>query len=159
MRQGHGRVVQNSDYNRKDLQNLINELTEEQSDKRINIEEAINALEQMGNNSYKENIVLKQYIAKINDRIDNDRSSIGLNEDIHDTIKLHINRNIVSQDLEKHNDLKTEDLFKKIDSFLLAEEAKYQQVILIFGKIYRPTNRIHRGHSKLELGSTIASLS
>jgi len=94
---------------------------------------AINALDQMGDNSYKDNIVLKQYIAKTKDRVDNNPSSISLNEDTHDTIELHINQNITSQDPEKDKNLETEDLFQKIDSFLSAEEAKHQQVMVIFG--------------------------
>ena len=126
-------VAQQSDYNdAKELQALIENLTHKEPDQRISIEEAIDILEKMGDDSYKEDVVFRHYIAKIQERIENNRSSISLNEDILETKQLHINQNITSRDPERYPKLNTEDLFKKIDSFLLPNQKQYQ-VMAVFG--------------------------
>ena len=126
-------VVQKSDYsNGKELQTLIEKLTHKEPDRRISIEEAIDLLEKMGDDSYKEDVVFRHYIAKVQERIENNRSSISLNEDILETKQLHINQNITSRDPERYPNLDTEDLFKKIDSFLLPNQKQYQ-VMAVFG--------------------------
>ena len=70
--------------------------------------------------------------AKVQERIENNRPSVSLNEDILETKQLHINQNITSQDPEKYKNLDTEDLFQKIDSFLLPDQ-KQHQVMAVFG--------------------------
>ena len=126
-------VVHKSDYNNgKELQALIEKLTHKEPDQRISIQEAIDTLERMGDDSYKEDVVFRHYIAKIEERIKNNRSSISLNEDILQTKELHINQNVTLGDPEKYPDLDTEDLFQKIDSFLLPTQKKHQ-VMVVFG--------------------------
>mgnify|MGYP000859612344 CR=1 FL=1 len=126
-------VVLKSDYqNRKEMQTLVEKLTYKEPDQRISIQEALDNLERMGDDSYKEDVVFRHYIAKIEERIENNRSSVSLNEDILQTKQLHIDQNITSLDPEKYKDLNTEDLFRKIDTFLLPDQKKHQ-VMVVFG--------------------------
>ena len=126
-------ALENSDYNKKqEIQELVDKLTHSDPNKRMSIEEAIAQLNNMGDNSYKEDVVLKHYIAKVNERIETNRSSISLNEDILQTKELYLTQNVTSLDPEKHKDQKTSNLFKKIDTFLSSDKDKHQ-IMVIFG--------------------------
>lgn len=133
-----GMVIQdvagkNTDYNNnQEIQELVKKLTHTEPDQRISIKEAIERLQQMGNEDYKEDAILRHYVNKVRESIENNRATLSINEDIHQTRKLHINQNVTSQDPDKFKDLETEDLFKKVDEFLLPEQNKHQ-VMVIFG--------------------------
>ena len=126
-------VVQKNDYeNQQDLHTLIQQLTHPESSQRVSIQEAIDRLNQMGDDSYMEDVVFRHYIAKLEERIQTNRSSISLNEDILQTKELHISQKVTHLDPERYKDLKTDDLFQKVDSFLLPEQRE-QQVMVVFG--------------------------
>ena len=132
-----GKVIHNvagesTDYNTEEIKALVDKLTHPEPAQRMPIKDAIDRLKQMGDDSYKEDVVLSHYIAKVKENIENNRSAISLNEDIHQTKELHINQNVTLLDPEKHKDLKTEDLFKKIGGFLIPDQ-KQHKVMVIFG--------------------------
>ena len=118
-----------SDYDEEALSNLVAELTNPEASKRISIPEAINRLNKMGDDSYKENAIFSQYIANIKNRIEHNRSSIGINRDIDKTKDLYISLNTTTLNPNKYKDLKTEELFTKMDSFLGSDK----QVMALFG--------------------------
>ena len=126
-------ALENSDYNNKqEIQELVDKLTHTEPNERISIEEAISQLNNMGDNSYKEDVVLRHYIAKVNERIETNRSSISLNEDILQTKELYLTQNVTSLDPEKYKSQETIDLFKKFDNFLSSNQDK-QQIMVVFG--------------------------
>ena len=125
-------ALKNSDYNKQEIQKLVDKLKHSEPNKRMSIEEAIAQFNNMGDNSYKEDVVLRHYIAKVNERIETNRSSISLNEDILQTKELYLTQTITALDPEKYKDQDTEDLFKKIDNFLLSDQGK-QQIMVVFG--------------------------
>ena len=129
-------VVQKSDYsNTKELQALIDKLTHKDPGRRISIQQAIDTLERMGDDSYREDVVFRHYIAKVQERIESNRPSVSLNEDILETKELHINQNITSRDPERYPDLDTEDLLKKVDTFLLPNQKQHRVMVVLSSRI------------------------
>ena len=126
-------VARESDFeNRQALDDLIEKLTQKDPGQRPTIQEAIESLEKMGDDSYKEDVVFRHYIAKVQDSIETNRSSIGLNEDVLQTKEQYISQSVTHLDPEKYKELKTEELFLKIDNFLMLEQREHQ-VMTIFG--------------------------
>ncbi len=127
-------VTQKTDYPKKDeIQSLIAKLTDLKPDQRINIDEAIQILNGIGDDDYKKEIVSTQYIAKIKDRIEHNLSSISLNEDIKQTRDEFINLRTTNNDPSKYKNLPVDkaDLFEQINKFLTPKNE--QQVMAIFG--------------------------
>ena len=116
----------------KALDNLITKLTHETPDQRISIERALEILKGIGDDASNEEILLIQYINNMKHRINNNRSSVSLNEDIFETKKTFIDLKITARDPERTKDQVVEDLFIRIDSFLAAAPEE-QQVMAIFG--------------------------
>ena len=125
-------VVQKTDYDQQTLKGLIDKLTYSKPEERMTIEETIKRLEEMGDDANNEDILLNHYIAKIKGRIENNRPSISLNEDILTTKELYIDLKITLKDPETYQDQETEDLFQRMDSFLEGKQSQ-EQVMAIFG--------------------------
>ena len=125
-------VVQNSDYKKEEFNHLITELTQPNPDQRISIDEALEFLKKIGDDTDNKYILLEQYIHEIKKCIMDDRSSISLNDDIHTTKELYIDLRVTLEDPERYGEQETEDLFQRIDTFFAPDQLKHQ-VMALFG--------------------------
>jgi serine/threonine protein kinase len=119
----------------KKVKNLITSLTNPNPEERSSIKDAIEKVGAIGDDSYKENIIFTHYINKVKERFKNNKSSIGINEDIEKLIsdknirELVSNKNIENTgslyidlyttgfDPYRYAGLETDILFSKIDNF------------------------------------------
>ncbi|WP_375330738.1 NACHT and WD40 repeat domain-containing protein [Candidatus Tisiphia endosymbiont of Oplodontha viridula] len=147
-----GRIIEDitkggTDISNVEVKNLINSLTNPNSEQRISITDAIAQIKAVGDDSYKENVIFTHYINKIKERLKNNKSSISINEDIENLIsdievrKLVSNNNIENTenlyielystglDPYRYAKLKTDILFSKIDNFWNSQK----EVMLLLG--------------------------
>ena len=80
-------ILSSTDYEDKDkkLKELIDSLCKENPDDRLRLDEAISILTQIGDDSYQQRAIFSNYIRKVKERIEKNKSSISLNEDIFHT--------------------------------------------------------------------------
>jgi len=113
------------------IKRLITLLTKDNPEERISIKDAIKEIEAIGDDSYKKNVIFTHYTRQIKERIANNKSSISINEDIESTQDLLIKLDVTSLNPYRYKDLKTEDLFEKIDKFFATNSN--QDVMLLLG--------------------------
>ena len=121
------KVVEKSDFDSNQLKNLIKDLTKENPEERITIQQALECLKGMGNDTDQQEILLNKYISEVRNRIKQNPSSISLNEDILKTNDLYIDLKITPSDPEKYKDQETEDLFQKINEEENLEEENEEE--------------------------------
>ena len=128
-------ILSHTDYEDKDkkLKELINSLCKENPDNRPRLDEAISILTQIGDDSYQQRAIFSNYIRKVNERIENNKSSISLNEDIFHTRDVYITQEATALDPYRYKNQKSEDLQAKIDDFFRAEANAEKEVFLLLG--------------------------
>jgi len=113
------------------VKQIINDLTLKNPQQRLSIKQAIERIKSLGDDSYKETIIYTHYIDKIRERLINDKSSIGINEDIEQTKDLYIKSEVTSLNPYKYANLETQDLSTKIDKFF--DKNSDREVMLLLG--------------------------
>lgn len=115
-----------------DLAVLINNLIDPDPGRRIYIAEAISKLRGMGTEDFKALAVFSNYVIKVRHRIQFNKSSISLNEDIEEAKRLFINLDATTLDPNKNLDAQRYDLFQSIDNFISG--TTQSQVFLLLGE-------------------------
>ena len=128
-------ILSRTDYEDKDkkLEELIDSLCKEDPNDRPRLDEAINMLTQMGDDSYQQRAIFSNYIRKVKERIKKNKSSISLNEDIFHTRDVYITQEATALDPYRYKNQKIEDLQAKIDAFFRAEVNAEKEVFLLLG--------------------------
>lgn len=85
---------------------------------RISLETASIELEKIGDNKWKEAVIFTNYINRVESRLETNKSSIHINEDIEETMKIFIPLNVTPENPYKYSNQKTIEVFKQIDEFL-----------------------------------------
>lgn len=98
---------------------------------KIPLQQAYKELQKIGDEKWKEAVIFTNYTNRIQLRLQTNKSSISINEDIEETIKTFIPLNATLDDPFKYSNLPTVDLFKQIDSFLKESSSG---VFLLLGK-------------------------
>jgi serine/threonine protein kinase len=121
------------------LKELVASMTQENPNERLSIQDALVKLKNIkttDGDKWEESVVFQAYINKIKDRLKNNRSSIGINQDIYDIKeKLYIPVRVTRMDPQRYKNLPTLDLLDEMkDNFLNKEYIEEnKQVMLILG--------------------------
>jgi hypothetical protein len=103
---------------------MIN-LSSRDPEKRYPFSEIIHRLQLIGDDSYKERIIFDQYKSAVCEKIENDPSSLSLNQDIVQTRQDFIPLDTTILDPFKYSNLPTQSLFEQIDEFFLSERTVF----------------------------------
>jgi WD40 repeat protein len=123
-------ITKNTDADRQKIEELVSELTKENPQNRLDIKNTLSRISQIGDDSYKEQVIYTDYIAKIKSILERDKESISINQDVEEAKQLFIELKSTSIDPYKYKNLKTEKLFTKIDNFF---QNSTNKVFLLLG--------------------------
>ena len=128
-------ILSSTDYEDKDgkLKELLDSFCRENPEDRPSLDIVTSMLMQIGDDSYLQRAIFSSYVRKVKERIENNKSSISLNEDIFHTRDLYITQEATVLDPYKYKNQKSEDLQTKIDDFFRAEASEEKEVFLLLG--------------------------
>ncbi len=148
-------IKSGTDLNKNLYEKILEKLLYENPATRISIPNAIEGIQNIGDDSWKEKSIFTTYILKIKEALRNDKSSISINEDIEDTQKCFIPLQVTTLDPDKYKDLDTHDIFETLDQkffnadtqvFLLLANAGYGKSIVMQQKFIEAVNEWEIDH-------------